>query len=291
MRSWVNLAVLAAVVAALSAWVYYRPDAPRSETYVLSQLKAAEVTRIRLERAAPATDASPPASADATPVAPAAAIILERRGEAWHVTAPFAARADAFQVERLLSILEAQSLGRFAATGLDRYGLAQPQSTVTLNGQSFAFGAVNTATREQYVLTDGAVYAIPLVQRTAIPRDADALVSKALFAPHEAPVRIELPQLVAALEDGTWKLTPAPEDSSADDRNAWAERWRQALAVRASRHDGKPAEGEVKVELKDGARLTFAILQRDPELVLLRADEGIQYHFFAETAKRLLSAP
>lgn len=290
MRSWLNLAVLAAAVAALSAWVYYRPDAQRSETYVLSQLKAAEVTRIRLERAATATDASPSAS-DATPAAPAAAIILERRGEAWHITAPYAARADAFQVERLLSILEARSLGRFAATGLDRYGLAQPQSTVTLNGQSFAFGAVNSATREQYVLTDGAVYAIPLVQRTALPRDADALVSKALFAPHEAPARIELPQLVAALEDGTWKFTPAREDSSADERNAWAERWRRALAVRASRHDGKPAEDEVKVELKDGGRLTFAILQRDPELVLLRADEGIQYHFFAETAKRLLSAP
>ena len=289
MRSWLNLAALAAVVAALSAWVYYRPDAQPSETYALSQLKAADVTRIRLERLAAA--AEPAAHASSPAAGPATAIDLERRGEAWHITAPFVARADAFQIERLLSILEARSLGRFAPADLERYGLAQPQSRLTLNGQSFAFGAVNTATREQYVLTDGAVYAIALAQRTAIPRDPDALVSKALFAPHEAPVRIELPQLVAALEDGTWKFTPAREDLGADERNAWAERWRQALAVRAARHDGKPAEGEVKVELKDGGTLTFGILQREPELVLLRADEGIRYHFFAETAKRLLSAP
>lgn len=141
MRSWLYLAALAAVVAALSAWVYYKPDARTSETYALSQLKAGEVKRIRLERAA-AAEASAPADAPATPIE------LERRGDVWHITVPFSARAEGFQVERLLGVLDARSAERFAAAGLDRYGLVQPQSTVTLDTQTFAFGAVNTATRE-----------------------------------------------------------------------------------------------------------------------------------------------
>lgn len=285
MRSWLYLAALAAVVAALSAWVYYKPDARTNETHALSQLKAGEVKRIRLERAAAAAEASAPADAPATPIE------LERRGDVWHITAPFSARAEAFQVERLLGILDARSVGRFAAGDLDRYGLAQPQSTVTLDAQTFAFGAVNTATREQYVLTNAAVYAIPLTQRTAIPRDPDALISRALFAPGEVPVRLELPDFAAALDGGAWKMTPELEDVTPDERNAWADRWRQALAVRAARHDGRTADSTVKVQLKDGSTLTLGILQREPELVLLRADEGVQYYFFADAAKRLLSPP
>jgi hypothetical protein len=61
--------------------------------------------------------------------------------------------------------------------------------------------------------------------------------------------------------------------------------------VRAARHDGRSPDATVKVELKDGAALALGILQREPELVLLRADEGIQYHFFADVGKRLLSPP
>jgi hypothetical protein len=47
----------------------------------------------------------------------------------------------------------------------------------------------------------------------------------------------------------------------------------------------------VKVELKDGRTLAIGIAQREPELVLVREDEGVQYYFFADTAKRLFSPP
>ena len=49
--------------------------------------------------------------------------------------------------------------------------------------------------------------------------------------------------------------------------------------------------GEIKIEFKDGRKLSLGILQREPELVLLRPDQKLQYAFFAETAKRLLAPP
>ena len=61
--------------------------------------------------------------------------------------------------------------------------------------------------------------------------------------------------------------------------------------MRAARHDGGKTEGLVTVALKDGRSLALGILQREPELVLLRADEGIQYHFFADVGRRLLLPP
>ena len=49
--------------------------------------------------------------------------MLEKRGEEWFLTSPFAARAEPLQVERLLAIAEAKSPARLAATDLARFEL------------------------------------------------------------------------------------------------------------------------------------------------------------------------
>lgn len=285
-------------VVALGAWVYYRPGAQENQSVALSDLKPGEVRRIRLERAAAAPPAADPGqpSAAASPdqahaSTAATSIELERDERGWRMTAPFAARAETFQVDRLLAILDARSSARYPATDLARYGLDTPRAQVTLGDQTFGYGGINTMTREQYVLTRDAVYAIPLAQRTALPRDPDALISRSLFAPEDTPVRFEGAGLSASLQDGVWTFTPPPEDPGADEGNAWADAWRHATAVRASRHDGRVPESSVDVTLKDGRAIALGIVQREPELVLLRPDEGIQYHFFADTAKRLFSPP
>ncbi len=265
--------------AALGAWVYWKPSGVEVNTYALSTLKAQEVTRLRVERL------------DAAQADPPAPIALERQPTGWRITAPFAARADAGQIERLLALVEARSAARYPATDLARYGLDPPQGRLTANDQAFAYGTLNAMTREQYVLAGDAVHAVPIARASPLPRDAEALLARTLFAPGEAPVRFELPHFVMALEDGTWKLTPAANDTSADVRNAWVDGWRNASAIRARRHDGRPAPAAVRVMLKDGRTLELGLLQREPELVLLRADEGVQYHFVAEIGKRLLAPP
>ena len=294
MRGWLSLLALFVAVAGLGAWVYYRPTAEDDQKpLALSALNASEVRNIRVERSAARAASvgdTTAQGAQAKSAEPPPVIVLQRAEGGWRMTAPFAARAEAFQVERLLSILDTRSSSRFPTTDLGRYGLAEPAVKVTLDGESFAYGAVNTMTREQYVLTRDAVYAIPLTQRNAVPRDADALVSRSLFAPGETPIGFDLPGFAATLQDGTWSFTPQ-DGSGADERNAWVDAWRQATAVRAKRHDGRTPDASVNVKLGDGRTVAIGILEREPELVLLRADEGIQYHFFADTAKRLLAQP
>lgn len=278
MRSWIWLAALLALVAGLGAWIYYKPAAPARASHPLSALRAQEVKRVALERPSRAPS-------------PAVSVVLERIEDRWRMTVPVAARVETPQVERLLALLDAQSVARYPAGDLARYGLDRPLATMTLNDQSFSFGAVNETTREQYVLTGEHVYAIPLALRTSLPRDAHALISRALFAPGEEPVRFELPAFTAALEDGTWTFTPPGDDPGPDERNGWAGAWRQATAVQAAPHDGRAAPETFSVKLEDGRSIKLGILQREPELVLLRTDEGIQYHFLAGTAKRLFTPP
>lgn len=276
MRSWLGLAALCAVVAALGAWVYVRPDPSQAQSHALAALAPGDVRRIQLERSAPSE---------------AAPIVLARADGHWRVVQPYSARADASQVERLLGVLSARSSVRLAADDRARYGLDAPQAKLTLNEQTFLFGAVNTMTREQYVMAGDAVYAMPLAQRTAFPREAAALVSKSLFAPGETPVRFELPGFTAALDGGRWTFSPAQPDLSADHRNAWADAWRHATALAVSPHRGETPREDIHVTLADGRSVTLGILQREPELVLARADEGLRYHFLADAAKRLLAPP
>ncbi|HET7159489.1 MAG TPA: DUF4340 domain-containing protein [Burkholderiales bacterium] len=278
MRSWISLAGLLIVVAALAAWLYYKPKPESKTTHALSTLKPAAVKRVQLERVSTAT-------------APATSIALERVDDAWRVTAPWLARADTFQVERLLSILQAHSNVRYPATDVARFGLDRPIAMLTADDQTFAFGAFNNTTREQYVMTRNEVYLVAPAYGAALPRNADALLARQLFAPGEMPVRFDLPGFTVALGNGAWALSPTVPDLSADDRNAWVDAWRNASAMTVTRQDDATAAQSIKVTLKEGRTLTLSIIKREPELILLRADEGVQYLFVPEIAKRLMSPP
>jgi hypothetical protein len=279
MRSWLWLAVLSIAVAALGAWVYYKPTPGQSQTHALSSLKPGEVKHLELLR--------PPAG----PQPAAGPIVLEKREGQWRMTAPIAARAESFQVERLLSIIEARSSVRYPAADLARFGLDRPVAVLTLEDQAYTFGAINTTTREQYVMTGNQVYLVPLAYIATLPRNADALLAKRLWAADETPVRFDLPDFTVSLEDGTWAVAPAMPDVGPDERNAWVEGWRQASAISAARRGAGKPDGQIKVQLKDGRTIALGIVQREPDLVLAREDEGVEYRFVAEAAKRMLSPP
>ena len=288
-RAWVVLLLLALAVAGLGVFVYTSSrNAPEGEAHPLTVLKAADVKRIRIEAAAaPVEDAAKSSAA----VPGVHSIDLERTEAGWRMTAPIAARAEAAQVERLLSILDARSVARYPARDLGRYGLDRAPVTLVLNDERFSLGGVNTVTQEQYVLAGDAVYAVPLAQRVAIPRNAESLLARSLFAPGETPVRFELEAFTASLHEGKWTFAPVDEEPGPDERNGWVAAWRQANAARVAPYDGRKPASTVTVTLQDGQALSVGVLQREPELVLLRPDERLQYYFFADMGKRLLSPP
>ena len=166
------------------------------------------------------------------------------------------------------------------------------QTRMTIDGESFGFGLVNEVSREQYVLAGGAVHTVHVRYGTALPGAAADMASRQLFAPSEMPVRIELKDFTVASRDGRWVLTPAPaEDLSQDDFNRWVDGWRRAIALRVEPYTRIRPQGEIKVELKDGAKLTLVILGRGADLALARSDEKLIYTFVSDVAKRLLSPP
>ncbi|MBI2509048.1 MAG: hypothetical protein HYV99_03460 [Betaproteobacteria bacterium] len=118
---WLN-ALLLVAVAGLGLFVYLRPKSDAPAEHALSALKPDAATRIQIERGG------------------TAAIALEKKGDAWFLTEPFRARADAARVERLLEIARARATHRMPAADLARFDLERPETRMTIDGESFGFG-------------------------------------------------------------------------------------------------------------------------------------------------------
>lgn len=272
-RGWLlNLGMLGVI--ALLAWAATRsPSIDSSDPQPLASVRPDMVKQITLLR----------------PGKPL--LRLERRDGQWLVIAPLRARADEFQVLRMLTILDAKPVARLPAENLERFDLLRPQSLLTVDGVEYAFGGINTVTREQYVKRGDAVYVVELRYGAALPAEPVALVRRILLAENEVPTAIQLPGFSVRQKEGKWVLDPPSAEVGADELQQYIYRWRQASAARAEAHDGRSSSGEVRIELRGGTPLVLSILQREPQLVLWRKDNGLQYTFLAGAGQLLLTPP
>ena len=270
-RVLLNLA-LAALVAALILLVWLKPRPTTQTEFKLSTLASASINRITIDK----------------PGQPA--IVLQGNPAGWRLSAPFQARADGAAIGRLLEILAATSLQRFPSTDLGRFQLDNPLLRLTLNGQEFSFGTQNTLTGEVYVATNGGVHLVApsyLVYSMKMPAD---FAARAFLAEEEKLAGFEFADLnLSQNSDGKWLTSPARPNLSQDDINRWVDEWRHASSLVTQPYDGTHPQESFNLRLGDGKLIPCKILRREPELVMLREDEKLQYHFPAEIGKRLLS--
>ena len=272
-----TLGALFATVMALGLFVWLKP--PKTQTsHALSSIKSGDARTLRVLR-------------DGKPLA-----ALEKRDAAWFVTAPMSAPADTFQVLRLLAILDAKSALRYPPSESAKFELGTPQTEIIINDQRFAFGAVNTVTREQYVLTQNQIYPLELRYGAAVPANAHALLRRSVLAPGDAPLRFDFGTFTVENDGKKWIATAAPDDLSQDDFNRWVAQWREGDALRSEPADQQKSLSEIHITLKQNqgaadTRVTIQVTQTAPEIILRRADLGLQFVFVADVGKKMLALP
>ncbi len=281
-KRWLlNLALLAFLVA-LVLLVKYQPGAPdkeREQRPPLTAIQPDQIQKIRILR--PDQDE----------------IAVERDGEEWRMTAPWRARADHYRVEGVLSLATARTEARFPAQDLPKYGLDKPLATVWLDNTEIQLGALHPLNELQYVLYNNDIALIPAASFRAAATQADDFLSPALMEKSRKPISFKLPKFSLVLQDGSWQRQPEIKDLSGDRINNFVEEWRYARALSVTRHAPKPPVGKISIgvidENKDKANnkpeaLAIDILSYQPEFVLYRKDENLDYHFPKDTGERLL---
>jgi len=273
---WIVNALLLAAVIGLGAYAWHKGNQPKEPSHSLSTLSPSAVRKIEVTRR------------------DGAGYTLEKRDENWFLTSPLEVRADQSQVQRLLDLLAATSKEKLAATDLKRFDLDPPAVKVTLDNQVFSFGTTNPLTQEQYLATGDSVYLVSSYYLSLIPTQGDRLFTHNLFHQNEKPVSFAFKDFRVEQKDGKWSVMPAPaekERPSQDDFNRWADDWRLSSSLLTQVWDGKATSETVQVKLADGKNVVFAVVRKEPELVLARPDEKVQFQFSGEMSRTLMHPP
>lgn len=278
---WFINGLLLCIALGLGAFLWDRPKvAAPARARKLAVMKAASVSTVEVQRKGQPT------------------ILLKREGSRWLVLKPLKARADRFRVEALTDLVQADTSDRFKAPQdrLAGFGLAPPQAVLTLNKQRVLVGRRRPFGDLRYVLMN---HTIALVPAAAIhPRrlSPNSFLSTKLLSARIHPVGFALPHFAIIRKRGIWRAIPKVARVSSDRINAFVDAWRYARALSVSRYHGQAVLGRIVIRYRtQGAKkpgppqaLTIDILATQPELVLARPDQGLEYHFPEEIGRRLL---
>lgn len=277
-RWWLNLALFL-IVAGLAFFVWHQAGEEKKDTRApLTTVAASSIQHIEV-----ATAEQPPFQ------------LTHDKGR-WRLLTPIKARASAFAVDALLQLLHAPVEAAVGpATGdLGRFGLKKPMLVVKLDAITIEFGQPHPIKDWQYVRYGDNIYLIPGGHYPHATRNYLGFIDSRLIEEDRKPIAFQLPGFKLALKDGTWQREPNDANLSSDRINALVDEWRHAHALQVTPVTAAQTIKErvaVSFESADNkpSTLVFGVLSRRPELVLVRSDEGLAYHFPPETGDRMLT--
>jgi hypothetical protein len=268
--------VLVLAVTAVALFAILKPQQKADPGIRLLDVARDQVSRIAIERKG------------------APAVRLEKQGDGWHVTAPFTARADRNQVDRILDLAGAVAKQKLPREDLGRFDLDPPQLRVTLDDRAIAFGRINEVTNEQYAATAQAVYLVAPFYGYGIPDEGGELASRKLLGDDEQPVAFDFGGYRVARDDkGQWSesgasAAQAKAPLSQDEFNRWADEWRVTYALAVEPGKAGPGGQRVTVKFRNGQSANLLAAKTPTGFTLLRTDQNMLYRFGAEVGRRLM---
>lgn len=276
-KRWLLNLALIALLATLSLVAFYQPGQKKEPAGTpLTELTTDSVQRIRLQRGRQPE------------------IVLEKSGEQWRMTAPRVARASEYRVRELLRLATTPVQTHFtpAAGALGTYGLEAPGSTVWLNDTALRFGGMHPLENNVYVLSGQKVWLVPGAHLRAAQSGLEDLLSPNLLDDQAKIQALRFPGFsLKQNEQGAWVRTPELKTLSSDRVNRFVEEWRLARALLVAPAAGKAARERVTITIlrhDKPVAIEFGVITRKPELVLVRYDEKLEYHFPEDVGARLL---
>lgn len=277
-----NLVLLVIVI--ILFWLTQKDSEQEKVSLQLATLTAAEVNQITIHRAQQPT------------------IELSREGDQWQLQQPYPANANATRVKLVLSLPSSQIHGQLQAmdpSSLAQFGLSDPQVTVILNGQQFAFGNVEPINQYRYVLYQGMIYLIDDTVMPLLKSAANSFIDNRLLTENAQISAISLPgldktqnlstEVKLTQHDGEWQA-PSQQLSS-DQLLTLIDNWQHAQAMQVVYQPEQAhnvAAATVEITLKDGkAPLQFKATLNEHNLILQQNDLHLTYLFPRQTVAEL----
>ncbi len=267
-RSGRNLLLLILIVA-LALVAQFRPGKPKDVPPVwLLDIDTSSIDRIELLRPD--------------------AILLERKAGTWLLTAPIEAPANPLRIEQLLDITKSKSEVQYSMKDLKRapFGLDKPLAILKLNDHVMMFGGTDPLSFRRYVEIGETLHLVSDGFSHHLTAQATDYVQKKLVADEVRIKSLTLPGLkIEQTAEGSLLVSPP---RSGLDAKELLSAWQSARAIEVQRGDPKMLGETIRLELSSGVTTEFVVVQKSPELVLLRRDLGLTFLMTPETSKDLL---
>jgi hypothetical protein len=219
-------------------------------------------------------------------------VLARQQGGAWVIASHSALPADQLQVSALTRLAQQQAVRSYPVAELDlaRLALEPPRASVTLNDVQVDFGDTEPLEGLRYVRVGAQVHLTPDLYQHLIDAGFNQFVQRRLL-PEQPPISsLRLPAFSVGRSERDWMIEPQ-QDVSADQIQQLIDNWQQAAALRVTSTDTTAAGEQIEVVLDDPAQpLLFIIVAREPDLVLLRPDQGLEYHL-GDRSDQLLAVP
>lgn len=271
-----NIIMLVTIVGLL-VFVYFKPQTENVREYTIAAQSARAIHTVRIVRQQ-------------------REIVLHQQDNHWYLTEPVHIRANEKKIKDILKILTANSNYRFPLKDLARYSLDPPHIQLHFDNEYMGLGGYAPITNQQYVLTNGYVYLISPHYALAVPVNAGNLINSQVLAHDEIPVKLELNHLIVELSNGNWSSIDRDSKNALDAETLrdWVHLWQTAVASEVTlEQEQKLSDDLVEVNamtisLQSEQKINLKILQNENEVVFLRAEDGIGYHFPIDVGNRLL---
>jgi hypothetical protein len=142
----------------------------------------------------------------------------------------------------------------------------------------------------QYVMTGDSVYMVNPQYAQAIPPQPERMADNRLWTtPEQQITSVEMPDFKVEQVDGNWVILPKPLITpTQDDLNRFIDEWKLASGTLTQPMKLKPGKSTTVVRTKEGKAITVHLASREGnDWIVLRPDEGLQYHLSRETARRM----
>lgn len=265
--------IMFATIVGLVVFLYARPQSQTMQEYQITSRSIDSIRSVRI-------------------VQHGNEIALKHSEDGWALIQPLQSQVDEKKLIRMLEVLSASSHYRFPISDLGRFGLDQPNIRLYIDNDYFGFGGLAPTTNQQYVVTNDYIYLISPRYAVMLPSSPIDLIRTKLLATHEVPVKYELSHLTARLQNKKWHIDTQESGQTLNEKTIeyWVKLWQLADAseVTFERPVNSIGKGIIQIGLANGKMLSFEILQTESEIILVRADESIYYHFPIDAGMRLL---
>ncbi len=214
----------------------------------------------------------------------APAIKLEKQQAGWMITDPVKVAADELQVNALIGLADRETSLDYPLTDIDlaQLGLDPPQWVIQLDDTELRFGNKEPVENRRYVQVGERVFLASDPPSTALDADHSDLVHAKLM-PEGTPdvTRIETPKFDLTLTgENQWQVKPEKLDHGPDARAKLLAHWENARSLWRTRFDpatDKPLKGDTIKVWFGKQPVTYKVIERDPQLKLLRTDLDVVY--------------